>query len=224
MTVTEPVSSSSTQHRLAGVLATLGAALLGVRAVRTLGPDPYGTLEPLAGVAVGTVALIALGAAAAAFQSLGSARVLIAGALIGSLLVEWLPTAPPRLLHLLPMSLATGLLLVPGASWGVGRAARRASKAAGGETCVHHPPPWATVLGWLGLAMHAAVGYLYLLSGLVAPWYGVLFLWALWGFLLFVGLHLRARRPALVPAVALLTAVSWYATMLFGDYALGWVA
>ena len=91
---------------------------------------------------MGTVAIIALGAAAAAFQSLSSARVLIVGALIGSLLVDWLPAAPPRLFHLLPVSLATGLLLVPAAPWG-GWASRPKGEQSGwrGDWC----PPTSAV-------------------------------------------------------------------------------
>ncbi len=79
-------------------------------------------------------------------------------------------------------------------------------------------------VGWLAVALHCAVGFLYLLSGLVAPGYGVLLLWALWGALLVVVLRLRTRRPVWAPAVPVAAAVLWQAVLLFGRAVLGWQA
>lgn len=226
MTITETARGSSTQHLVAAGLAALGAVLLAVKAARSFGPDPYDTVEAWAGVAVAAVALAALATAAAAIlRRVTTARALSAVTLAASLVVDWLPAAPPRLLHLLPLSLATGLLFVSGSAGIEGHLrSRRGGAVPTEETSASHRPWWASALGWVGIALHAAVGFPYLVSGLVAPLYGVLFLWALWGVLLFVALRVRARRPAWTPVVPIVAVGLWQGIMLLGETVLGWVA
>ena len=74
----------------------------------------------------------------------------------------------------------------------------------------------------LALALHAAVAFPYPSSGLVAPPYGVLALWIIWGaFLALILSLLRARAPLalLVPPVALAV---WFAALSLGQALLGW--
>lgn len=73
-------------------------------------------------------------------------------------------------------------------------------------------------------AAHLAVGYVYLASGLVAPFWAVLALLAWWCVLAAAGVVLWRRRSyvvLLVPVVALLT---WIALLWFGGEVLGWTA
>jgi len=225
MTITDAARGSSSQHVVAAGLAAAGAVLLTIRAVNTFGADPYGTLEPAAGVAVMIVGLVALATAAAALRRLTAARPLSVVALVGSLVVDWLPAAPPRLLHLLPLSLAAGLLFVSSSAGFHGRSlSRKESRQPEDEAAISHQPWWASALGWVGLALHAAVGFPYLVSGLVAPLYGVLFLWTLWAVLLAVALRVRVRRPAWTPVVPIVALGLWQGVMLLGDAVLGWVA
>jgi hypothetical protein len=79
-------------------------------------------------------------------------------------------------------------------------------------------------LGWLGLALHLAVGYVYLTVGLVAPLWGVLSLWTLWLIMLAAAVWLLMRHPVwalAVPAAAVLILVG---TLWFGGSLLGWSA
>ncbi len=214
------------QSMVAAAFAIAGALVLTTKAVRSFPRHAFG-IEPAAGVFVGIVAVVAIGAAITALRAPAIARVLAVAALVGALVGEWLPAAPPNLIALLPLSLAAGLLLVPR------RDSVRLSQAAGEEAAEAHPvaahpvrphPRWAVAVGWLAVVLHGAVGFLYLLSGLVAPGYGVLFLWALWGALLVVVLRLRTRRPLWTPALPVVAAVLWQAVLLFGGAVLGWQA
>ncbi|MDP9434317.1 MAG: hypothetical protein M3P93_03630 [Actinomycetota bacterium] len=76
--------------------------------------------------------------------------------------------------------------------------------------------------GWAGLALHLLVGYPYAVSGLVAPPYGVLALWAVWAALLVVAVRLRPRRPLLVPLVPVVAFGLWLGGLTLGELLLGW--
>ncbi len=197
---------NSTPHAVAAWLAAVGAVLLAVKAARTFGPDQYGTVEPIAGLFVVLIAGLALAAAITALRAPRSAGLLMLGAVAGSLIADQLPTAPPRLVPLIPLAIAAGLMFVSPAVAAI--AARR--------------PGWATALGWLGIALHAAVGWPYLVSGLVAPVYGVLLLWTLWAALLVVALRQLRQRPAWTPVVPAVAAGLWFLVMYLGEAVLGW--
>lgn len=197
-------------HMVALGLTGMGAGLLSARAARTFGPDRFGTLEPLAGWFVVLVVVVTLAAAVAIVRAPGWSRWLLLAAIVGTIVGDLLPTAPPRNLALLPLTLAAGLMFTT-----AGRDRDAATRAA------PQPPLWVAV-GWLGIALHAGVGWLYLASGLVAPLYGVLVLWALWTVLLVVALRLRRDRPAWTPFVAVVAAVLWFLVLSLGEVALGW--
>lgn len=197
---------SSARHIVAAGLAGAGAALLGVKAVAAFGAGPDDALAPLAGSCLALLAGAALVAGVSALQAPDLARMLLAVALGGALLGDFLVAAAPRHLYLLPLAIATGLMFVtPGAAEG-GRSTK------------------ANVLGWLGVALHAAVGLLYLVSGLAVPAYGVLFLWALWAGLLVVALRLLRDRPSRTPVVPVVAAGLWFAIVQLGGVLLGWRA
>ena len=111
--------------------------------------------------------------------------------------------APPRFIALVPLAVATALLALPLAPTD-GRSS------------------WPTLWATLALALHAAVAFPYLTSGLVAPPYGVFVLWIVWGAFLALLLRLlRTRAPLalLVPPVALAV---WFAALSLGEALLGW--
>ncbi|MDX1468867.1 MAG: hypothetical protein R3258_05960 [Acidimicrobiia bacterium] len=82
----------------------------------------------------------------------------------------------------------------------------------------------ARVLGVLGIVLYLAVGWFYLVSGLVvpSPWYFVLL--GIW----FAGWWLVVRvfkeRRALTPLVAVLAAGFWFVYITVGEAFLGWTA
>ena len=83
----------------------------------------------------------------------------------------------------------------------------------------------ARLVGWLGLALHLAVGVLpYAGSGLIAPSSGVAVLWALWALLLVAAVALLLRRPRLVPLVPAAAVGLWLLVVTIGDIQLGWTA
>ena len=83
----------------------------------------------------------------------------------------------------------------------------------------------ARLLGWLGLALHTAVGVVpYAGSGLVAPTWAVIVLWAVWAALLVVALVLIRRRPRLVPLIPAAAVAAWALIVSLGDLLLGWTA
>lgn len=82
----------------------------------------------------------------------------------------------------------------------------------------------AKILAGLALTLHLAVGYPYLVSGIVAPAYAVPILYLLWAVLLVLLLDISRTRPLLallIPpaALALLLAI-----LALGDILLGWTA
>jgi hypothetical protein len=87
-------------------------------------------------------------------------------------------------------------------------------------------PGWfRAALGWGGILLHVAVGvFPYSASGLLAPWYGIVLLWACWAALLVAALRLRPRRPLWVPAVPVAAIVLWWPVLSLGENLLGWTA
>ncbi|PPK98194.1 hypothetical protein CLV92_102347 [Kineococcus xinjiangensis] len=190
---------------VAALLSAAGGALLTARAVRTVvDASPAG---PGAVAVVVLAALLAVAAAATALRTPRRAAALALGAAVLAVVSDALPTAPPRLLALLPLALAAALLAarVPALT----RPARR---------------PWALALGWLALAVHAALGVPYLLAGLVAPWYGVALLWGVWGALLVLAVRLLRDRPLWTLAVPPATVAGGALVLLAGEHLFGWMA
>ena len=78
---------------------------------------------------------------------------------------------------------------------------------------------------WFVLAaiLQAAVGFMYLASGLMAPLYGIVVLWAIWIAATVLLVRFRRRGPILllVPVVA---AGLWFGIMTLGDAVLDWTA
>lgn len=74
----------------------------------------------------------------------------------------------------------------------------------------------------LATLLHLVVGYFYLVTGLMAPVWGVgllLLIWlglAIWGY--------RNRRRALVILVPLVAVAVWFVVLSLGESLLGWTA
>ncbi len=193
---------------LAPLLASaLGTALLGLQvALSFIQPGRQGGAGGTGAVTAGltvAVTMLALAATVAIGRAAALAMPLSVTALAATAVLQMLGPAPPRFIALVPLALATALLTMPLA-----------------PTRGRSSPPllWAT----LALALHAAVAFPYLASGLVAPPYGVLALWTVWGaFLALILRLLRARAPLalLVPPVALAV---WFAALSLGEALLGW--
>lgn len=84
--------------------------------------------------------------------------------------------------------------------------------------------PLASISGLLGVGLYAAIGLMYLSSGLVVPVPWVVLLWLVWaGGWYVVFLVYRARR-AWVPMVALGAVVFWWIYVSLGGAFLGWTA
>ena len=190
------------------LLSGLGTALLGLQAALSFtesgrAGDGGGTGAVTAGLTL-AVTMLALAATLAIGRAAALAVPLSVTALAAAAVLQMLfGPAPPRFIALVPLALATALLTMPLA-----------------PTRGRSSPPllWAT----LALALHAAVAFPYLASGLVAPPYGVLALWIVWGaFLALILRLLRARAPLalLVPPVALAV---WFAALSLGEALLGW--
>ena len=82
------------------------------------------------------------------------------------------------------------------------------------------------VAGIAGFVLHAGTAvFPYAASGLLAPLYGYVLVYALWAALLVLGIRWwRAGREPLVLVVPGLALVAWAAVMTFGDLVLGWTA
>lgn len=85
-------------------------------------------------------------------------------------------------------------------------------------------PGLADAAALVGIAAHVATIFLYLASGLVAPFAGVLFLLGGWAVLLVAAIRLRPTRPWLVAATPAISIGFWAAVITFGDWVLGWTA
>jgi hypothetical protein len=71
---------------------------------------------------------------------------------------------------------------------------------------------------------HLLVGYVYLISGLVVPFYALLPLWAWWIFLVVTLVRLAIRGSWWVLAVPAVAAVTWIVVVLGGGELLNWTA
>lgn len=69
------------------------------------------------------------------------------------------------------------------------------------------------LVAWIGLALHGLLGVLYLLSGLLAPVWAVIFLWTLWTGLLAVAIYQRTRRQGVVAVIPVIGLVVWSVTI-----------
>ena len=87
-----------------------------------------------------------------------------------------------------------------------------------------HPSRPARLAAWLGITFHVLLGGLYLLSGLLAPFWAVVALWTLWTGLLAVAIHQRTRRPILVAVIPIVGFVAWAVAVWAGFVLLDWVA
>jgi hypothetical protein len=71
---------------------------------------------------------------------------------------------------------------------------------------------------------HLVVGFVFLVSGLVVPWYVVPGLVAWWVVLAVVGVRVARRRSRWVAAVPLVAAASWGIVLMVGEAAFDWTA
>lgn len=80
-----------------------------------------------------------------------------------------------------------------------------------------------TVPAWIALLLHLAVGYFYVLAGLVAPQWAVVGLLGVWLLLAWYLIRLRRERwkTLLIPAAA---AAVWFGVLMLGDVFLDWTA
>lgn len=85
-------------------------------------------------------------------------------------------------------------------------------------------PITETLARWLGLILFLPVSWLYLVSGLVAPFWAVLVLWATWLVILAGIIKAWRTRPWLVLAAPLVAFLIWAGVLWFGDQFLGWTA
>ena len=81
------------------------------------------------------------------------------------------------------------------------------------------------VLGsFVGMAGMAAMLFIVLASGLVAPWWAVTLLTLVWVVLLVLGTRWFMRRPWWVAALPVVMALVWVGTISAGAALLGWNA
>lgn len=80
--------------------------------------------------------------------------------------------------------------------------------------------PWPFV-GMVGMACAL---FLYAFSGLLAPWYAVVALLAVWLGLFVLALRWWTRHPRRVPLLALAAIGLWFAVLNAGGAWLGWTA
>ncbi len=80
--------------------------------------------------------------------------------------------------------------------------------------------PWPFV----GMAGLACTLFLYAVSGLVAPWWGVLGLVAVWLVIFAMGCRWWTRHPARVAVLPLVALAVWFAVVSAGGAWLGWNA
>jgi hypothetical protein len=78
--------------------------------------------------------------------------------------------------------------------------------------------PWPFV----GMAGMACAFFLYAASGLVAPWWGVVALLAVWVALFVVACAWWSLHPRWVPFLAAFAIAFWFAAVLGGAFVLGW--
>ena len=81
----------------------------------------------------------------------------------------------------------------------------------------------STALFVVGITLHLALGYLYVISGLVVPTPFLFALWAAWGALLVVAFQLR-DKPVWVLAAPVVGALLWVGVVLGLGTLLNWQA
>ncbi len=77
---------------------------------------------------------------------------------------------------------------------------------------------------WIGLVLFVGVGWLYLVSGLVAPMWAVGVLWVVWLTVLVILIKVWSSRPWLVLAAPAFAYLIWAGALLAGEVFLGWTA
>ena len=86
-------------------------------------------------------------------------------------------------------------------------------------------PDARDVLGsFVGMTGMAAMLFIVLASGLVAPWWAVALMTVVWLALFVVGTRWFMRRPWWVAALPLVMALVWVGTIAVGAALLGWNA
>jgi len=200
----------------AAVAGALGSGLLVAKAVGTAaGRGGVGEAADAAAIVAScAAALLAVAATAAILLRPRFATRALGASLLFAVVVDWLPTAPPRLLPLLPLLVAFALMVVPQSTAATPGAVTVPSEQG-------RPPAWQAAIGWLALLLHVLVGFPYLVSGLVAPGYGVIALMGIWIGLLVLLLRMRSTRPLLALLVPPAALAIWYAVLALGGSLLG---
>ncbi|MCW2795023.1 hypothetical protein [Nocardioides sp.] len=80
--------------------------------------------------------------------------------------------------------------------------------------------PWPFV----GMAGMAATLFLYAVSGLVAPWWGVALLLVFWLVLFVIACRWWTPHPRRMLALPVIAVVVWFGTLTAGGIWLGWTA
>jgi hypothetical protein len=86
---------------------------------------------------------------------------------------------------------------------------------------------WSTgrILGLIGLILYVVTGvFPYAASGLVAPLWGIAFLYLGWGIGLFLTVILYRRRSPLALVMPVAALVFWWAVISIGEAAFDWTA
>ena len=85
--------------------------------------------------------------------------------------------------------------------------------------------PWLFVVAAiLAAAAQLLAGYLYLVSGLIAPGWAVVSLLLVWLMLTVLGIRLALRRSYWMFLVPVMATVTWVGVMWVGGAVLGWTA
>lgn len=85
--------------------------------------------------------------------------------------------------------------------------------------------PWLFVVAAVVAAITQLItGYLYLVSGLIAPGWAVIGLLAVWLALTVIGVRLALRKSYRVLLTPVIAVVVWVVTMWAGGALLGWTA
>ena len=78
------------------------------------------------------------------------------------------------------------------------------------------------VVAVLAAVAHLAVGTFYAASGVLAPMYSIVVLWAWWLTLAWVLLTLARRGSWWTPAVPVVALATWWLVLTLGEQLLGW--
>ena len=100
-------------------------------------------------------------------------------------------------------------------------------RAGGGDSRPGAGKRVGIALGVVGIVLHCTfiAFYYFALAALVAPRYGQLLLFVVWGGLLTLGIRwLRSPVPARSLAIPFLAAGVWFAVVTLGEKILGWQA